>query len=485
MINWNMISKIMGALLFFEAALMSLSLGISVYSGEGDTPAFVTSVGLILLAAIVFRYFGLKAGSRLSRKDAYMVVTLSWVVFSLFGSLPFMLSGYVNNFTDAFFENMSGFTTTGATVIDDVEALPHGLLFWRSFTQWIGGLGIVFFTVALLPSLDGGYVKVFSAEITGPIQTKLHPRLSTSAKWIWSIYLMLTIACIVSYYVAGMNLFDSFNYAMTTTATGGFSTHNSSTEFFHSPALEYICAFFCFLSGVNFTLLYAAVIKFKIKDLFKNSEFKFYMFLVTAFTAFIMVELMAMRNYDMEHAFRSAVFQVVSFITTTGLFNDDAALWPHVTWVILATCMFFGACSGSTSGGLKCIRAVMLVRMVKNEFRQILHPNAVLPLKIDGVNVPMQKRVTLLAFLTTYLIICLVISFTMIAMGIDNTNAITITLSCVGNVGPTLGTEIGPTMSWSELPDVAKWFCSLMMLIGRLEIFSVLVIFTPAFWREN
>lgn len=168
-----------------------------------------------------------------------------------------------------------------------------------------------------------------------------------------------------------------------------------------------------------------------------------------------------------------------------GLFNDDAALWPHVTWVILAACMFFGACSGSTSGGLKCIRAVMLVRMVKNEFRQILHPNAVLPLKIDGVNVPMQKRVTLLAFLTTYLIICLVISFTMIAMGIDNTNAITITLSCVGNVGPTLGTEIGPTMSWSELPDVAKWFCSLMMLIGRLEIFSVLVIFTPAFWREN
>ena len=198
-----------------------------------------------------------------------------------------------------------------------------------------------------------------------------------------------------------------------------------------------------------------------------------------------MVELIAMRNYDVEHAFRSAVFQVVSFITTTGLFNDDAALWPHVTWVVLATCMFFGACSGSTSGGLKGIRGVMLVKMVKNEFRQILHPNAVLPLKIDGVNVPMQKRVTLLAFLTTYLIICLVISFTMIAMGIDNTNAITITLSCVGNVGPTLGTEIGPTMSWSELPDVAKWFCSLMMLIGRLEIFSVLVIFTPAFWKEN
>ena len=465
MINRKLIYKVLGQLLFIEAFLLFVSLLVAFYYQQDDIFAFIVATLTTIGGGLVLKWRGHGADNSMSRRDAYLVVTLSWIVFSFFGTLPFMISGYINNFTDAYFETMSGFTTTGATILDDVECFPHGLLFWRSLTQWIGGLGIVFFTIALLPSLVGGQTKVFAAEATGPIKTKLHPRLSTSAKWIWSIYLMLTIACIASYYVAGMNLFDSFNYAMTTTATGGFSTHNSSTSFFHSPALEYICAFFCFLSGVNFTLLYAAVIKFKIKDLFKNSEFKFYMLLVTAFTAFIMVELIAMRNYDVEHAFRSAIFQVVSFITTTGLFN--------------------GACSGSTSGGLKCIRGVMLVRMVKNEFRQILHPNAVLPLKIDGVNVPMQKRVTLLAFLTTYLIICLVISFTMIAMGIDNTNAITITLSCVGNVGPTLGTEIGPTMSWSELPDVAKWFCSLMMLIGRLEIFSVLVILTPAFWREN
>ncbi len=485
MINHQLICKVLGQLLFLEAVLLMVSLGVSIGYQEDDVFAFLVTIFITIGAGLALKWRGHNADNSMSRRDAYLVVSLAWIVFSFFGTFPFLISGYIHSFTDAYFETMSGFTTTGATILDDVECFPHGLLFWRSLTQWIGGLGIVFFTIALLPSLVGGQTKVFAAEATGPIKTKLHPRLSTSAKWIWSIYLMLTIACIVSYYVAGMNLFDSFNYAMTTTATGGFSTHNSSTEFFHSPALEYICTFFCFLSGVNFTLLYAAVIKFKIKDLFKNSEFKFYVFFVTAFTAFIMVELIAMRNYDVEHAFRSAVFQVVSFITTTGLFNDDAALWPHVTWVVLAACMFFGACSGSTSGGLKGIRGVMLVKMVKNEFRQILHPNAVLPLKIDGVNVPMQKRVTLLAFLTTYLIICLVISFTMIAMGIDNTNAITITLSCVGNVGPTLGTEIGPTMSWSELPDVAKWFCSLMMLIGRLEIFSVLVILTPAFWREN
>lgn len=485
MINRKLIYKVLGQLLFIEATLLLLSMLVSIFYQQDDEFAFMISVLTTVGAGLILKWGGHGADNSMSRRDAYLVVSLAWVIFSFFGTLPFLISGYLTSFTDAYFETMSGFTTTGATIIDDVEALPHGLLFWRSLTQWIGGLGIVFFTIALLPSLVGGQTKVFAAEATGPIKTKLHPRLSTSAKWIWSIYLVLTIACIVCYYLGGMSIFDSFNYAMTTTATGGFATHNSSTEFFHSPSLEYICTLFTFLSGINFTLLYAAVIKFKIKNLFKNSEFKFYLFLIVAFTAFIMMELMLMRHYELEPAFRCALFQVVSFITTTGLFNDDAALWPHVTWVILALCMFFGSCSGSTSGGFKCIRGVMILRIVKNEFRQILHPNAVLPLKIDGVNVPQQKRVTLLAFLVIYLIICVLISFTMIAMGIDNTNAITITLSCVGNVGPTLGVEIGPTMSWSQLPDVAKWFCSLMMLIGRLEIFSVLVILTPAFWKEN
>ena len=485
MMNWKLIYKVLGQLLFIEASLMLLSLLVAVYYQQEDVFAFIVATLVTIGGGLILKWRGHGADNSMSRRDAYFVVSVSWIIFSLFGTLPFMVSGYINNFTDAYFETMSGFTTTGATILDDVECFPHGLLFWRSLTQWIGGLGIVFFTIALLPSLVGGQTKVFAAEATGPIKTKLHPRISTSAKWIWSIYLVLTIACILSYYVAGMGLFDSFNYAMTTTATGGFSTHNTSTEFFHSPSLEYICTFFCFLSGVNFTLLYAAVIKLKIKELFRNSEFRFYIFLVTVFSTFIMIELIVMRNYDVEHAFRSAIFQVVSFITTTGLFNDDAALWPHVTWVILSMCMFVGACSGSTSGGLKCIRGVILLRMVKNEFRQILHPNAVLPLKVGGVNVPMQKRVTLLAFLTIYLIICVIISFTMIAMGIDNTNAITITLSCLGNVGPTLGLEIGPTMSWSILPDTAKWICSVLMLIGRLEIFSVLVIFSPQFWKEN
>ena len=286
MINSKLIYKILGQLLFIEAFLLFVSLLVAYYYQQEDVFAFVISTLATIGGGLILKWRGHGADNSMSRRDAYLVVSLSWIIFSLFGTLPFMISGYISNFTDAYFETMSGFTTTGATILDDVECFPHGLLFWRSLTQWIGGLGIVFFTIALLPSLVGGQTKVFAAEATGPIKTKLHPRLSTSAKWIWSIYLVLTIACIASYYVAGMNLFDSFNYAMTTTATGGFSTHNSSTSFFHSPALEYICTFFCFLSGVNFTLLYAAVIKFKIKDLFKNSEFKFYVFLVSAFTAF-------------------------------------------------------------------------------------------------------------------------------------------------------------------------------------------------------
>ena len=483
MINWKIIFKVIGALMFIEAALMLVCLAVSLLYAEDDSMAFLASVGAATVFGLLLRLAGRNDDNTLSRRDAYLVVTLTWITFSLFGTLPFLISGHVASFTDAYFETMSGFTTTGASVIDDVEALPHGLLFWRSLTQWIGGLGIVFFTIALLPSLVGGSVKVFSAEATGPIKTKLHPRLSTNSKWIWAVYLIITTSCIASLKLAGMGLFDSINYSMSAAATGGFATLNTSSEF--SPLIEYILIFFCFISGANFTVLYASASKLRVKTLLENSEFRFYLFLVAAFTAFIAIQLFVHNGYGIEHAFRSSLFQVVSFITTTGLVSDDAGKWPHVTWVVLATCMFFGACSGSTSGGLKCVRGVMLLKVMKNEFKQILHPNAVLPMRIDGVNVAATKRVTLLAFLTVYLVLCLFCSFAMIAMGIDNTNAITITLSCMGNVGPTLGLEIGPMMSWSILPDAAKWICSALMLIGRLEIFTVLVILTPAFWKEN
>ena len=485
MVNFHIISKIIGSLLFIEAFFMACCMGISFTFHEDDIMAFIVSTLFTFGSAFLFLFMGRSAQNTLNRRDAYVVVTAAWVIFSFFGMFPFLIHGSITSLADAYFETMSGFSTTGATIIDNVEQLPHGILFWRSLMQWIGGLGIVFFTIAVLPSLVGGSVKVFAAEATGPIRSKMHPRLSTNAKWIWSIYMLLTLACIGSYWAAGMNWFEATNYSMTTTATGGFSIHNDSTEHFNSATIDYVSILFQFLSGINFTLLYIAIFKLKIGALFKNSEFKLYMTVVIVATGIITYLLFTRMHYGLEHSFRSALFQVVSFMTTTGMFNDDAALWPHVTWVILGIVMYLGACAGSTSGGFKCIRGVMLLQVVRNNFRQILHPNAILPVKVNGQNIPQSKLVSLFAFFTLTILMVIVTATIMIMAGIDNTNAITTALSCVSNVGPTLGTEIGPAMSWSILPDYIKWILCLLMLMGRLEIMTVLVLFTRVFWKEN
>lgn len=483
MINLKTIYKVLGALLFIESALLTVCLVMAFAYEEDDTVAFLLTLGVTSFAGFMLRYMGRESDNVLSRRDAYLVVALAWVVFSLFGMLPFIIGGYLHSPTDAFFEAMSGFTTTGASVLQNVDKLPHALLFWRSLMQWIGGLGIVFFTIALLPSFVGGSVKVFAAESTGPIKTKLHPRLSTSTKAIWLVFLLITLACGGSLYAAGMDVFNAVNFAMATAATGGFSPLADTTHF--APRVEYIITGFTFLAGINFTLLYATVTRRRLGMLFRSSEFRFYFFAVVVCAAFVAIELIWREGFSVAHAVRSALMHTVSFITTTGFICDDVASWPHATWAVLALLMFVGACSGSTSGGLKCIRGVMLLKVVKNQFRQILHPNAVLPLRVDGVNVSEGKRVTLLAFLTIYLLLCLVCSFAMAATGIDPIHAVTITLSCLSNAGPALALDSGDTMSWAVLPDAAKWLCTALMLIGRLEIFSVLVIFTPAFWEEN
>lgn len=484
MINWKLIAKILGSLLFIEAFFMALCLTMTAIYHEDDVMSFVIATVATTAGATLFRLMGHGAENALSRRDAYVVVTLTWVVFSIFGMVPFMVNDAVPSLTDAFFETMSGFTTTGATVIDDVESLSHGLLFWRSLMQWIGGLGIVFFTVALLPSLVGGSVKVFAAEATGPMRSKMHPKLSTTAKWIWSIYLLLTLACGLSFWLCGMDWFDATNYSMTTTATGGFSTHNG-TIFLASPTVEYLAILFQFLAGINFTLLYMTFFKFRFSFLVRNSELKLYVITIVVATAWIMYLLITRMGYDVEEALRSSLFQVVSFITTTGLSNTDAGLWPHITWVILGLLMFLGACAGSTTGGFKSIRGLMLLRVLRNEFYHILHPNAVLPVRVGGQSVAQGRLVTLLAFFTLYVLMLLITGVIMVVSGIDITNAITISLSLISNVGAGLDTNIGPQMSWSELSDGLKWLCAFLMLVGRLEIMAVLVLFTRGFWKKN
>ena len=464
---------------------MAWCVAIAFYYHEDDTLAFLLSMLLTFGCAFLFLLAGRKAENSLSRHDAFVVVTAVWVIFSFFGMFPFLVHGSITNITDAYFETISGFTTTGASIFDDVEVLPHGILFWRSLTQWVGGLGIVFFTIAILPSLVGGSVKVFAAEATGPIKAKMHPRLSTTAKWIWSIYLLLTVGCGLSFWAVGMDWFDALNYSMTTTATGGFSIHNDSLAFFRDARIDYIAILFQFLAGINFTLLYTSIFKGRIKSLFVNSEFKLYISIVFLATVSITIILANQVGYGLEHALRSGLFQVVSFMTTTGIFSDDVARWPHITWIILGAVMFVGACAGSTSGGFKCIRAVMTLKTLRNNFRQILHPNAVLPVKINGQSVSQARIVALFAFFTLFILMILATTTIMLLSGIDLINSIVIALSCVSNIGPSLSNDIGANITWSGMPDYVKWILCPLMLMGRLEIMTVLVLFTRNFWKEN
>ena len=485
MINTKLIFKILGSLLNIEAAFMTLCLVVSLCCQEEDMLPLAITVGITIAAALLFRLLGHGANNSLSRRDAYLLVSLVWIAFAAFGALPFLLGGYLNNVSDAFFETMSGLTTTGATSIDHVEGMPHGVLLWRSLTQWIGGLGIVFFTIAILPSFVGGSIKIFAAEATGPVQSKLQPRLTTNAKAIWGVYLVLTAGCALCFFAFGMDAFDAINYAMTITATGGFATHDASTGYFNSAAIDYTAIIFMFLSGASFAMLYAAMFKGKIINLLKNAEFRFYSALTLVATAIIVAFLLRFNDYSVADAIRYSLFQVVSFVTTTGMFNEDAAQWHHITWVVLSLCMFFGGCAGSTASGFKCARAVIALKILRNEILHRLHPKAILPVKVNNSTVHSSGQITLMAFLMVYFLLCFAAYFIMILVGVDSTNSITIALSCASNVGPTLGLEIGPTMSWSILPMGVKWILSALMLMGRLEIFTVLVIFTPAFWKNN
>ena len=485
MINTKLIFKILGALLNIEAAFMTLCLILSLCYRESDMMPLAATVGITVIAAVTLRLLGRGASNTLSRRDAYLLVTVVWIAFAAFGSLPFLFGGYITHVSDAFFEAMSGLTTTGATTIDHVEGMPHGVLLWRSLTQWIGGLGIVFFTIAILPSFVGGSVKIFAAEATGPVQSKLQPRLTMSAKALWGVYLVLTAVCALCFFMFGMGAFDAVNYAMTITATGGFATHDASTGYFNNAAIDYTAILFMFLSGVSFAMLYAALFKGRIKHLFKNAEFRFYSLLILVSTVVILAFLLRYNDYSVADAIRVSLFQVVSFITTTGMFNEDAAQWHHITWVVLCFCMFFGGCAGSTAGGFKCARGVIALKILRNELLHRLHPKAILPVKVNDTSINSSGQITLIAFLMAYFVLCFIAYFIMILVGVDSTNSFTIALSCASNVGPTLGLEIGPTMSWSILPAFVKWILSALMLMGRLEIFTVLVIFTSAFWKNN
>lgn len=474
----------MGFLFFIETGFLILCSLLAVYYQESDVSAFLTSAAITAGAGIIASLFGKNAEKKISRRDGYVVVTFAWVFFSLFGMLPFYISGYIPHITDAFFETMSGFTTTGASILDNIESLPHGLLFWRSMTQWIGGLGIVFFTIAVLPVFGVGGVQLFAAEATGPTHDKVHPRIGVTAKWIWSIYLGLTITEIFLLLFGGMNLFDSVCHSLTTTATGGYSTKQNSIAAFNSPYIEYVITLFMFLAGINFTLLYLLFLKGNFKRLFSDTEFHWYVGTVAFFTIFTTTTLIWTSPMGIEESFRKAIFQVVSLQTTTGFISADYMTWVPVLWTLVCIIMLFGACAGSTTGGMKCIRIAIMNRVAKNELKHIIHPNAILPVRINRQVISPTTKSTVLAFTFLYIAIILIGWIVLMLFGVGFEEAFSVVISSLGNVGPGIG-KCGPAYSWSGLSDAAKWTSAILMLVGRLELFTVLLLFTPGFWKKH
>lgn len=485
MFHPKLIFRIVGLLLLIEAVFLLSSVGVALYYNETTLTSLLISVGVMLVSGGLFYYFCRGEERNISRKDGYVVVTLCWVVFSLFGSIPYMISGAIPNFTDAFFETMSGFSTTGATILRNIEALPNSLLFWRAMTHWVGGLGIVFFTVAVFPIFGLNDMNLFAAESVGPMRTKLHPRISVTARWILTIYVGLTIMATVAFFLAGMGWFDAVCHSMSTIATGGFSTKNESIAAFHSPAIDYTTTFFMFLGGVNLSLLYLFIFKARFKMLFKDTEFRTYSQIVIVFTLVIFVGLFfSPTALDAESSFRASIFQVVSLMTTTGFATADYVYWPPLIWLLLCALMFFGACSGSTSGAMKCSRISILFKVMINEFKRIVHPNAVIPVRMTNKIVPSSVQSAILAYTVIYIFVLIVGLAVNMGFGIDFQDSFALSVSSVGNVGPAFG-EYGPMGSFATLPAGVKWFSVFQMLVGRLEFFAVLLLLTPVFWRRK
>ncbi|MFQ5674923.1 MAG: TrkH family potassium uptake protein [bacterium] len=433
----------------------------------------LVSVGVVLWRLI-------PSGQELGTRDGFAVVTLGWVALAAFGALPFVLMENGLSFTDAFFETMSGFTTTGATILSDVEALPHGILFWRSLTHWLGGMGIIVLSLAILPMLGVGGMQLFKAEVPGPSVDKLQPRIQDTAKILWGVYVLLTAIEVILLRVGGMNLFDSLCHTFGTVATGGFSTRNAGIPYYKSSYIEYVITVFMILAGTNFALHYRVLIG-QFKSYSASHEFRFYFSVIVLVTVFIACELFFRGTYVSQTAVQKAVFQVTSLMTTTGFHSADYETWPVFSQLILVTLMFIGGCAGSTGGGIKVVRVYLTVKYGFAQLKRLLHPHAVIPIRLDRRSVPPEAISDVLGYLLLYLNIFVVASLIMSLMGLDLVSSVSTVISTLGNIGPGIGT-IGPTENFIHIPVVGKWLLSFLMLLGRLEIYTVLVLFTKNFW---
>lgn len=482
MLSHKTIFRILGLILMIEGFFMWLAIPVALIFKEGDGVQFLLS-GAITIAVGMVAYLPLrKTKLNLNRRDGYVIVTGAWILFSLFGTLPFLLTRSIPNFTDAFFETISGFTTTGASILNNIEELSHAVLFWRSLIQWLGGMGIILLTLLLLPFLGIGGMQLFSAEVPSPTPDKLHPHVKDTAKRLWMIYLVFTIAETLLLWAGEMKFFDAFCHSLTTMATGGYSTKQASIAYWNSPYIHYVITVFMFLAGTNFTLAYFGM-HGQFRKIWVNEEFRWYLGFIGGFTVLITLGLFFTTGSGIEPAFRNAVFQVVSIITTTGYATADYLKWAPWLMVLIFMLMFFGGSAGSTGGGPKIMRIVVMLKNSTQELKRMIHPNAVIPVRLNKMAVEESVVTNVLAFIAFYGIIAMISMAVMSALGNDLDTSIGAVAATLGNIGPGIG-KVGPALNFAEIQVAGKWYLSFLMLVGRLELFTVLVLFSPMFWRR-
>jgi trk system potassium uptake protein TrkH len=481
--NLRLIVHMVAILVFFLGFSMLAPLGISIHDGDGSVYPFVSAM-LVACALGGAGYFWTRGRQdlHLSHRDGVVIVTFGWIMAGLTATLPYMLYGAIPGFTDAYFEAISGFTTTGASILTDIERLPRSILFWRSQTQWFGGMGIIVLSIAILPYLGVGGMQLYKAEVPSPVVDKLTPRISDTAKAIWKIYIFLTLLQIILLLLGGMSLFDAVNHAFTTMPTGGFSTKNASIASYRSAYIDYVVLVFMLVAGINFALHYK-LIKGRVGTFFSDPELRAYLVIVGVFILLVAWDIYGSLYGSLADAFRYASFQVVSIMTTTGFATADYEKWPAFSQLILLLCMFIGGMAGSTGSGVKVIRLVLLLRHSYLELFRIIHPHAVTVVKIGGVPVPQTVMRSIWGFFFLYLAIYVVSTLLMAFIGLDFMSAISSVAACLGNVGPGLG-SVGPTDNYAAVPEVGKWILIVCMLLGRLEIYTILVLLAPGFWRK-
>ncbi|MBD0778504.1 TrkH family potassium uptake protein [Maribacter sp. ANRC-HE7] len=493
-LNSKIIFHLMGVLLLFNGLFMLFAAIMSGVYSDGATLDIALASIVTMFAGVAAMYFTRNHKKEVKRKEGYIIVTFGWIIMSISGMLPYLFSGAIPDVTNAFFETISGYTTTGATILDDIEVLPEGILVWRSLTHWIGGMGIIVLAIAILPLLGIGGMQLFAAEAPGPSADKLHPRITDTAKRLWYIYVGYTVAETILLKLAGMSFFDALNHSLATLSTGGFSTKNASLAYWNDqPLIQYIVILFMFLAGSNFVLSYFAF-KGKVRRVLMDEEFRFYTGFIIVFSIIVGLVVLYKANVpvseyhpmpygEVESSFRHALFQVVSVITTTGFVTADFTNWTPFVKVFFFGLFFLGGSAGSTAGGIKVMRHLLIIKNGLLEFKRTLHANAVIPVRYNNKTVREHIVYNVIAFFVLYMLLFIIGSLGLSFLGLDFESSVGGAASSLGNVGPALG-SLHPLSNFNGLPMLGKWWCGFLMLLGRLELFTVLIILTPYFWKD-